>query len=119
MAAVFVPPPNTPQREILILIALVVTAGTLLLQGSSLPWLVRRLRLPGPDRAADTLAEAELLQRSAREGIAELDRQLTGDEPHDVVERLRRRGLDARTPCGNAWVQPLRRRARSMHGCAG
>ncbi|MDQ3475330.1 MAG: Na+/H+ antiporter, partial [Actinomycetota bacterium] len=42
LAAVFVLPPETPQREVLILIALVVTAGTLLLQGSTLPWLVRR-----------------------------------------------------------------------------
>jgi len=91
---VFVLPPETPQREVLILIALVVTAGTLLLQGSTLPWLVRRLGLAGPDRGEDTLAEAELFQRAAREGLAELDRLLTGEEPPDVVERLRRRGLD-------------------------
>lgn len=94
LAAVFVLPPETPQRETLILIALVVTAGTLLLQGSTLPWLVRRLELAGPDRAEDTLAEAALFQRAARQGLAELDRLLTGDEPPDVVDRLRRRGLD-------------------------
>lgn len=94
LAAVFVLPPDTPQREVLILVALVVTAGTLLLQGSTLPWLVRRLGMAGPDRAEDTLAEAALFQRAAREGLAELDRLLTGDEPPEVVERLRRRGLD-------------------------
>lgn len=94
LAAVFVLPPETPQREVLILIALVVTAGTLLLQGSTLPWLVRRLGMAGPDRAEDTLAEAELFQRAARRGLVELDSLLTGDEPPDVVERLRRRGLD-------------------------
>jgi len=94
LAAVFVLPPETPQREALILIALVVTAGTLLLQGSTLPWLVRRLGLAGPDPAEDTLAEAALFQRAAGKGLAELDRSLTGNEPPDVVERLRRRGLD-------------------------
>lgn len=94
LAAVFVLPPETPQREVLILVALVVTAGTLLVQGSTLPWLVRRLGLAGPDRGEDTLAEAALFQRAARQGVAELERLLTGDEPPDVVERLRRRGLD-------------------------
>ncbi len=94
LAAVFVLPPDTTQREILILIALVVTAGTLLIQGSTLPWLVRRIGLAGPDRAEDTLAEAALFQRSARAGLARLDQLLTGKEPPDVVERLRRRGLD-------------------------
>ena len=94
LAAVFVLPPETPQREVLILIALVVTAGTLLLQGSTLPSLVRRLGLGGPDRGEDALAEAELFQRAARVGLVELDRLLTGDEPSDVVERLRRRGLE-------------------------
>ncbi len=94
LAAVFVLPEDTPQRENLILIALVVTAGTLLLQGSTLPWVVRRLGLAGPDRAEDTLAEAALFQRAARAGLAALDELLTGNEPPDVVERLRRRGLD-------------------------
>ncbi|MDQ4038296.1 MAG: Na+/H+ antiporter [Actinomycetota bacterium] len=94
LAAVFVLPPETPEREALILVALVVTAGTLLLQGSTLPWLVRRLRLAGPDPAEDTLAEAALFQRAARQGLVELDKWLTGDEPPDVVDRLRRRGLD-------------------------
>ncbi len=94
LAAVFVLPEETPLRENLILIALVVTAGTLLLHGSTLPWVVRRLGLAGPDRAEDTLAEAALFQRAARAGLAELDRLLTGKEPPDVVERLRRRGID-------------------------
>lgn len=94
LAAVFVLPEDTPQREILILIALVVTAGTLLIQGSTLPWVVRRLGLAGPDRAEDTLAEAALFQRSAGAGLAALDELLTGAEPPDVIERLRRRGLE-------------------------
>ena len=47
LAAVFLLPAETPQRALLSLAAFVVVAGTLLIQGLSLPWLVRRLRLPG------------------------------------------------------------------------
>ena len=45
------------------LIALVVTAGTLLLQGSTLPWLARRLGVRGPDPREDALQEATVLRR--------------------------------------------------------
>ena len=43
-------PQNVPNGEILVLGAFVVTAGTLLIQGLSLPWLARRLRIRGPGR---------------------------------------------------------------------
>ena len=66
LAAVFTLPEGTPDREVLVFIALAVTAGTLLLQGSTLPWLVRRLRLPGPDPAEDALQEAAVLQGAHR-----------------------------------------------------
>ena len=65
MAAVFLLPEDTPHRETLVLIALVVAAGTLLIQGSTLPWLVRRLGLSGPDAAQDLLTEALLYQTAA------------------------------------------------------
>ena len=48
LAAVFALPADTPQRSVLVLAAFVVVAGTLLLQGSTLPALVRRLRMPRP-----------------------------------------------------------------------
>ena len=54
----------------LVLIALVVTFGTLLLQGSTLPWLVRRLGLPGPDPLEDRLQEAAVLRAGHRRGAA-------------------------------------------------
>ena len=40
----------------LLLIAFTVVAGTLFLQGLTLPWLARRLRVPGPDALEDALA---------------------------------------------------------------
>ncbi len=94
LAAVFLLPEDTPHREVLIAIAFVVTAGTLLLQGLSLPWLVRRLGIEGPDPAGDHLQEASVYQRAARAGLTELDKALSGDEPEEVVERLRQRSLD-------------------------
>ena len=81
LAAVFTLPEDTPHREVLVFIALVVTAGTLLLQGSTLPWLVRRLRLPGPDPAEDALQEAAVLQGAHRAGDREARRDLDAGRP--------------------------------------
>ena len=57
----------------LVLAAFTVVGGTLLLQGTTLPWLVRRLDLPGPDAAEDALQEAALLSRATRAGLARLE----------------------------------------------
>jgi Na+/H+ antiporter len=94
LAAVFVLPPDTEHREVLVLIALVVVGGTLLLQGSTLPYLVRRLGLAGPDPREDALAEATTFQRAATAGIRRLDQLVTDDDPEDVVEQLRERSLE-------------------------
>jgi len=55
LAAAFLLPEQTPQRDLLRLAAFTVVAGTLLVQGLSLPWLVRRLGMRGPDPAEDAL----------------------------------------------------------------
>ena len=94
LAAVFLLPEDTPERSLLVLIAFVVTAGTLLIQGTTLPWMVRVLGLSAPDPAEDHLQEASVLQRASTAGLRALDETLTGDEPADVVERLRRRTLE-------------------------
>jgi monovalent cation/hydrogen antiporter len=90
LAAAFVIPADTPQREVLLLIAFTVTAGTLFLQGLSLPWLARRLKVPSPDPTADALARANLLHQASQAGLAELD-QLEEEDPHSVGETLRER----------------------------
>jgi monovalent cation/hydrogen antiporter len=94
LAAVFVLPPGTEHREVLVLIALVAVGGTLLLQGSTLPWLVRRLGLAGPDPREDALAEASTYQRAATAGSRRLDELVTPDDPPDVVEQLRYRTVE-------------------------
>ncbi|MGW6275921.1 Na+/H+ antiporter [Kribbella sp. NPDC055071] len=92
LAAVFTLPENTPHREVLVFIALAVTAGTLLVQGSTLPWLVRRLRLPGPDPAEDALQEAAVLQGAHRAAEEKLQELVTSNDPPEVVALLRQRG---------------------------
>ena len=90
LAAAFVIPEDTPHRDVLLLIAFTVTAGTLFLQGFSLPWLARRLHVPSPDPAADALARADLLNQASLAGLAALD-ALDEDDPHDVSGQIRAR----------------------------
>jgi monovalent cation/hydrogen antiporter len=91
LAAVFLLPARTPQRDLLALAAFSVVAGTLLIQGLTLPWLVRRLNLPGPNAADDALQAAGLVTEAARAGLAVLDQIRTDDDPADVIEELHRR----------------------------
>ncbi|AFU02118.1 Na+/H+ antiporter [Nocardia brasiliensis] len=91
LAAVLLLPEDTPQLPVLKLLALVVVAGALLMQGTSLPWLVRLIRLRGPSRAEDALRKASLLQQATSAGLAALDEATTPDTPPGVVQQLRDR----------------------------
>jgi Na+/H+ antiporter len=90
LAAAFVIPADTPAREVLLLIAFTVVAGTLFLQGLSLPWLARRLDVPGPDPLEDSLARATVLQQASKAGFKKLH-ELEYDDPHDVFDLLKQR----------------------------
>jgi hypothetical protein len=90
LAAAFVIPKTTPHRDVLLLVAFTVTAGTLFLQGLTLPWLARRLKVPSPDPGADALARANLLHQASQAGLGELDR-LEEDDPHSVGDTIRDR----------------------------
>jgi Na+/H+ antiporter len=89
LAAAFVLPFATPQRAVLVLAAFVVVAGTLLVQGTALPRLVRVLKLPPPDPAEDDLQEAALLQEMTRAGLARLEEARVPGDPPEVIDRLR------------------------------
>jgi monovalent cation/hydrogen antiporter len=91
LAAVFLLPEETPQREVLRLAAFTVVAGTLLIQGPTLPWLVRRLRLTGPDAAEDALQAASLVTEATRAGIDRLEEVRSPDDPEEVIVQLRER----------------------------
>jgi Na+/H+ antiporter len=88
LAAAFLIPEDVPEREVLILAAMVVTAGTLLLQGLTLPWLVRTLKLRGPDARSDALQAATVLQTAANAGLEALNRLVLPTDPPETVELL-------------------------------
>ncbi|MHA3702007.1 cation:proton antiporter domain-containing protein [Jatrophihabitans sp. YIM 134969] len=100
LAAALLIPEDTPQRPLLQLAAFVVVAGTLLIQGLSLPSLVRRLKVAGPDPAEDALQTASLVSAATQAGLQRLDDLLVGDEPEAVVQALRDR---ADTRVNSAW----------------
>ncbi|HEX6352725.1 Na+/H+ antiporter [Actinophytocola sp.] len=106
LAAAFILPADTPQRAVLVLAAFVVVAGTLVIQGMTLPGLIRRLKLPRPDPAEDALQEAAVLNDMARVALAKLEELRGPNDSEDVVKRLRDRLRD-RTD--SAWEQLGRR----------
>ncbi|WP_174524618.1 Na+/H+ antiporter [Nocardioides jensenii] len=93
LAAAFLIPEGTENREILFLIAFTVVAGTLFLQGLSLPWVARRLGVPSPDPAEDALARATLLHQATEAGFAVIDPD--EKDPHDAIGLIKAR-LDQR-----------------------
>lgn len=69
LAGALLLPTATPERDVLVLIAVVVTIGTLLIQGTTLPTLARRLGVRGPDPREDVLQAATVLQSASRAGL--------------------------------------------------
>ncbi len=94
LAAAFVIPSDVEHREVLLMIAFTVVAGTLLVQGLSLPWLARRLRVPSPDPMDDALARATLLQQASKAGfaaLAEIEGDVAHEDRHGVLDLVRQR----------------------------
>ncbi|PRY48055.1 sodium/proton antiporter (CPA1 family) [Knoellia remsis] len=89
LAAALTLPAETPLRPTLILIALVVTVGTLGLMSSTLPALARRLDVRGPDPREDALQEASVVQFTTGAGLRALDAEVTPDTDDVVVADLR------------------------------
>jgi CPA1 family monovalent cation:H+ antiporter len=90
LAAAFVIPAEVPYREVLLLAAFTVVAGTLFIQGLSLPWLARRLHVRPPDPMEDALARATLLQQASKAAEKRLA-SLEFDDQLGVVELIRQR----------------------------
>ena len=87
-------PTGTPYREQLVLIAFTVAVSTLLLQGGTLPWLIKLTKIKGTDRAADRRELAQLLDEIGAAGVAALDSptiELPEGEivDREVIERVR------------------------------
>ena len=69
LAAALTLPDDTPMRPVLVLVALIVTVGTLVLQGLSLPALARALDVRGPDPREDALIEATVVGAATGAGL--------------------------------------------------
>jgi monovalent cation/hydrogen antiporter len=100
LAAVFAIPRDAPYRPVLILLALVVVAGTLLVQGTTLPMLVRWLNLRGPSAAEDALQVANLLQRTTAAGKRALADVVDENTAPELVKTLKER---AQSRVNAAW----------------
>ncbi|MFC8922913.1 cation:proton antiporter [Cellulosimicrobium sp. NPDC057127] len=102
-------PAETPHRSFLVLVAFTVAAGSLLLQGGTLPWVVRRLGLAGGvspgdldqravrielDTAAAAVVDAPDLRRADGRPF---DPGVVSRVRRDVVRELETRDTDAAT----------------------
>jgi CPA1 family monovalent cation:H+ antiporter len=93
LAAAFALTPDFPQRDLILYLTFVVVIGTLVLQGLTLPALVRRLGVTGREAAGDDLAEAAAQHAAANAALERLERLVNEDEDgqvdDEIVGRLR------------------------------
>lgn len=81
-----------PQRDLLLFLTFTTVIGTLVVQGVSLPLLIRLLRFPGRDSRTETLAEANAQAQASRAAEQRLDELLADDRntlPAPLADRLR------------------------------
>ncbi|MFD8425094.1 Na+/H+ antiporter [Streptomyces sp. NPDC059466] len=81
-----------PERNLLLFLTFTTVIATLVVQGLTLPPLIRLLKLPGRDTQAETLAEANAQAQASRAAEQRLD-ELLADErnalPPPLADRLR------------------------------
>ncbi|MFJ9150090.1 Na+/H+ antiporter [Streptomyces sp. NPDC102270] len=79
-------------RNLILFLTFTTVIGTLVVQGVTLPPLIRMLKLPGRDQQAETLAEANAQAQASRAAERRLD-ELLADEynalPPPLADRLR------------------------------
>ncbi|SDX22959.1 monovalent cation:H+ antiporter, CPA1 family [Amycolatopsis xylanica] len=90
-------PVDVPGRTEIQLFAFTVAIGTLLIQGLTLPGLIRKLNVADPDEAIrdaeEEMAARTVAQAAAKERLAEImrERVSTMDVPPEKVEKIRQR----------------------------
>lgn len=90
-----------PHRTLLIWLAFVTIMATLLLQGTTLPTLVHRLKVKQDDPKMDALAEAAVQHEATRAALVRLEQEITEQPaPQEVVLRLRQ---GATIRANHAW----------------
>ncbi|NBE97207.1 Na+/H+ antiporter [Nonomuraea sp. K271] len=92
LAAAYAVPPEVSERDRAMVLFLTFTTviGTLLIQGTTFPALIRRLRVSSDqEEYEDRLAAAAAQQAALEEGLAELDRLIAGqDEPDEIEQQV-------------------------------
>ncbi|MFG2119602.1 Na+/H+ antiporter [Streptomyces sp. NPDC048710] len=81
-----------PQRNLILFLTFTTVIGTLVVQGLTLPPLIRLLKFPGRDRQAETLAEANAQAQASRAAENRLDELLSDERnalPPPLADRLR------------------------------
>ncbi|WP_432127056.1 Na+/H+ antiporter [Streptomyces sp. bgisy082] len=81
-----------PARNLVLFLTFTTVIGTLVVQGLTLPPLIRLLKLPGRDRYAETLAEAQAQSEASRAAEERLDALLADGRntlPQPLADRLR------------------------------
>ncbi len=103
-----------PARETIQLVAVVVTVGTILVQGTTLPWLIRVLHVHDPSESErDDQAEADARRTATHAALQYLD-QVSSDELHcdeQRQERLVQRMRDLVERQGEAAAEQVGRTA--------
>ncbi|MET9688571.1 Na+/H+ antiporter [Streptomyces sp. NPDC006514] len=93
LAIAFSVPVDVPHRNLILFLTFTTVIGTLVVQGLTLPPLIRALQLPPRDVQAETLAEAQAqseASRAAEERLAELlEEPENSTLPPPLADRLR------------------------------
>ncbi|MEU7907535.1 Na+/H+ antiporter [Actinoplanes sp. NPDC049118] len=87
-AALTLQPGQGYPRELFVFVAFAIIVLTLLIHGTTLPWLARRLGVVQDTTAEDALAEAGVQHAASRAALERLEEK-AGGAPSSVVERLR------------------------------
>ncbi|MGP3688405.1 Na+/H+ antiporter [Streptomyces sp. IBSNAI002] len=92
LAIAFSVPADVPNRNLILFLTFTTVIGTLVVQGLTLPPLIRVLRLPPKNLQAETLAEAQAqseASRAADERLSELLESPENQLPPPLADRLR------------------------------
>lgn len=93
LAIAFSVPMSVPHRNLILFLTFTTVIGTLVVQGLTLPPLIRALKLPVKDPQAETLAEAQAQSEASRAAEERLVELLESPEnstlPPPLVDRLR------------------------------
>lgn len=92
LAIAFSVPDDVPHRNLILFLTFTTVIGTLVVQGLTLPPLIRLLRLPARDLHAQTLEEAQAQSEASRAADERLTELLASPEnalPQPLADRLR------------------------------